>query len=114
MTPTEQARAFAAMMACGACMGAVYDALGVFRRVRGLCALTDMLFGICCAAGIIWTALRLETDAFRLYAFAGAACGMALYGATAGAMLRRIAALMRRWMDKMEEKRKKRPSPAGN
>ena len=103
MTPAEQARAFAAMMACGACMGVAYDALGVFRRARGLCALTDMLFGICCALGIIWTALQIEIEAFRLYVFAGAACGMALYSMTVGAILRRIVALMRRWMVKMED-----------
>ena len=109
-----------AMLLCGACMGVTYDALGILRQVRGLCAFTDLLFGVCCAAGIIWTALWLETDAFRLYVFVGAACGMALYGTTAGMIIRRMAAGMRRMtakakeMDKTEEKYKKHPSPAGN
>jgi len=114
MTPAEQARAFGAMLLCGACMGVVYDMLGIFRCVRGLCAASDILFGICCASGIVWTALRLEMEAFRLYAFAGAACGMALYGVTLGMIARRIAAGVRIMMEKREKKPKKRQDVAGN
>ena len=114
MTPAEQARAFGAMLLCGACMGVVYDMLGIFRCVRGLCAASDILFGICCASGIVWTALRLEMEAFRLYAFAGAAGGMTLYGATVGAAVRRISAAARRSTVRRKEKRKKHALPAGN
>jgi len=114
MTPAEQARAFAAMLLCGVCLGAAYDLLGTLRRVRGLCAVTDVLFGVLGAAGIIWTALRLECEAFRLYAFAGAAGGMTLYGATVGAAVRRISAAARRSTVRRKEKRKKHALPAGN
>ena len=57
----------------------------------------------------MWTALRLEMEAFRLYAFAGAACGMALYGVTLGMLARRIAAGVRRMMEKTGEKTQKAP-----
>ena len=114
MTPEEQAYAFAAMLLAGVCMGAVYDLLGPVRRVKGLCAVTDMLFGVCCAAGIVMTALQLQCDAFRLYAFGGAACGMVLYGITAGAVYRRIAAIWRKKIRNWKEKYKIRSGAAGN
>ena len=63
MTPAEQARAFAAMLLAGVCMGVFYDLLGPMRRVKGLCAAADLLFGLCCAAGIVTTALGLRCDA---------------------------------------------------
>ena len=46
MTPAEQARAFAAMLLAGVCMGVFYDLLGPMRRVKGLCAAADLLFGL--------------------------------------------------------------------
>jgi len=113
MTPAEQANAFAAMLLCGACMGVVYDMLGMLRRVRGLCAIADILFGCCCAAGVILTALRLQIDAFRLYVFAGVGCGMALYGVTIGAAIRKLAAAIRRKIPESEEKCKKNASTEG-
>lgn len=114
MTPAEQARAFVVMLLAGVCMGVVYDLLGPLRRVRGLCAAADLLFGLCCAAGIVTTALGLRCDAFRLYAFAGAACGLALYGATVGAVLRRVAAILRNRRGNGKEKYKTEPVSAGD
>jgi len=104
MTPAEQARAFAAMLCCGACLGVLYDLLGPLRRIKGMCAMMDMLFGLFCAAGMILTALHLQCDPFRLYAFIGMACGMALYGVTAGAGIRKLSAMVRKRIVKWEEK----------
>jgi len=114
MTPAEQAWAFAAMACCGVCLGMLYDLLGPLRRMRGMCAITDILFGVFCAAGMILTALYLQCDPFRLYAFGGILCGIALYGITAGAGIRRISAMLRKRIAKREEKYKKQSSPAGN
>jgi len=113
VTPLEQARAFGVMALCGVCLGAAYDLLGPLRRVTGLCAITDLLFGLCCAAGMIQAALFLRCDAFRLYAFAGVGCGMALYGTTLGALLRYAGRHVRKRIQKREEKWKNRQSTAG-
>jgi len=100
MNPQEQAYAFAAMMVSGACMGVAYDLLGLLRRIRGLCAVSDMFFGLLCAVGIVVTALWLRCDAFRLYAFLGAACGLLLYGISVGTAIRRIKRRIRYAMQK--------------
>jgi len=91
MTPQEQAHVFAAMLCCGACMGTVYDLLSPVRHTKGLCGVGDLLFGVLCAAGIIVTALTMQTEAFRLYVFAGAGLGFGAYMLTVGLMLRRLA-----------------------
>ena len=114
MTPTEQARAFTAMLCCGACLGVLYDLLAPLRRIRGMCTAMDVFFGVCCAAGMILTALRLRCDPFRLYMFAGILCGMILYGMTVGAGIRRISAMVRKKTAKNREKYKKRSESAGN
>lgn len=88
MTVGEQARAFLAMALCGALLGALYDALGVFRRGRFLTALADLLFGPAAALGVIATALFLRCDAYRLYTLLGAAAGFALYQGTIGTIVR--------------------------
>lgn len=97
MTPQEQAHAFAAMLAAGVCLGGVYDLLMPLRS-GVCCAAADLLFGVLCAAGIIAAALLRQCDAFRLYAFAGAACGMILYGLTLGRLVRfGIRICQKRW-----------------
>ena len=113
MTPAEQARIFAEMLGCGVCLGVLYDLLGPLRRIKGMCVITDLVFGVCCALGMILTALNLQCDPFRLYAFAGAGSGMVLYGCTAGAVLRRAAAFARRKKEKWGEKYKNSAEAAG-
>lgn len=103
MTPQEQAHAFAAMTICGMGMGAAYDLLGPFRRIKRMCALTDLFFGICCASGIVVTALKLRCEPFRFYVFAAAGCGMALYGMTLGNAWRRILRYIRSRIQKKRE-----------
>jgi len=113
MTPLEQAQTFGGMALCGVFLGVTYDLLGLLRRSACLCAATDLLFGFCCAAGMILTALCLQCDAFRLYAFTGVGCGMTLYGMTLGVILRRTGRLMHKRIQKGEEKWKKQQSTAG-
>ena len=113
MTPLEHAKVFTAMLCCGISLGVLYDLLGAIRCLRGMCAVTDMLFGVFCALGMILTALHLLVDPFRLYAFAGTFCGIMLYGLTAGTLIRRIMAMMGERMEKWEEKCKKRAGAAG-
>ena len=114
MTPQEQARVFAAMLCCGACLGVVYDLLGPLRRITGLCAGTDLLFGAVCAAGIAAVALIMRCEAFRFYVFAGTGLGLILYGLTIGAMIRRLGGVLSRYAQKNREKCKKQESVAGN
>lgn len=113
MTPQEQARVFLTMMLCGACLGVLYDLLGMLRRTAFLCALTDVFFGLCCAVSVVAAALWLRCEAFRLYTFAGVGCGMALYGVSLGNIWRRIAHNVRQRIQKREEKYKNSQSPAG-
>lgn len=114
MTPGAQAQTFLAMLCCGACLGAVYDLLGILRRIRGLCTIADLLFGLFCAAGIVLTALWRQCDPFRLFTFAGTAFGLVLYGITIGAGNRKIRGFMLKRKIKWEEKYKKRSTAAGN
>lgn len=113
MTPLEHAKVFTAMLCCGISLGVLYDLLGTIRRLRGMCAVTDVLFGVFCALGMILTALHLQVDPFRLYAFAGTFCGIMLYGLTAGALIRKMMAMIGVRMEKWEEKCKKRAEAAG-
>ena len=113
MTPLEHAKVFAAMLCCGISLGMLYDLLGAIRRLRGMCAVADVLFGVFCALGMILTALHLQVDPFRLYAFAGTFCGIMLYGLTAGALIRRLMAMIGERMEKWEEKCKKSAGAAG-
>ena len=113
MTPLEHAKVFAAMLCCGISLGVLYDLLGAIRRLGGMCAVTDVLFGVFCALGMILTALYLQVDPFRMYAFAGTFCGIMLYGLTAGALIRRMMAMIGARMEKWKEKCKKRAGAAG-
>lgn len=92
MTVTEQAQLFWAMMICGAALGAVYDGLGGLRLLLGggavSAAAADILFGLLCAGAMIAAGLQLQQDPFRLYAFAGAAAGFAVYMTTLGTIVR--------------------------
>lgn len=102
---------FLTMLLCGAGLGAAYDALWLIRRTilrgRATCALLDLLFGVICAAGVIFSALCLRADAFRWYTLLGAAAGMALYAASLGALVRRVAvALIRICKNKSRKGRK--------
>ena len=90
---------FGAMTACGAAVGAVHDALRMAMR-GGLAHIGDLALGVIAAAGIILTALRLETDAFRWYVFAGVWLGIALYRLTIGTIVRRTSAAVRRIVKK--------------
>lgn len=110
MTPQEQAHLFLSMMICGAGLGVMYDLLGPIRRVRGLCALTDLFFGLCCAVGMILTALALRCEPMRFYTFAAIVMGMAFYGVTIGKAWRFVCSGMKR---KIGEKCKNRQRAAG-
>lgn len=71
-------------------MGAIYDLLSPMRHMKGFCGAVDLLFGALCAAGIAAAGLAMQTEAFRLYVFAGAGLGFVLYMLTAGRMLRQL------------------------
>ena len=92
MTPQEQLRVLLAMMLCGAALGAAYDALWLLRTAffRGGAgqAAADLIFSLLCAGGVAAASVRLRVDALRFYTLAGTLCGMALYRASAGALLR--------------------------
>ena len=75
MSAGEQARAALYMMALGAMLGAVYDALTLFCRAAK-------------AAGMTAAALYLRISPYRLYAFAGVAAGIVAYFVTIGAIVR--------------------------
>ena len=102
MMPKVQAEIFLAMTSIGACLGAVYDLLGVFRR-GALCAASDVLFGVLCATAMTATGLVLRCDVFRLFAFAGAALGMCLYGVTIGAAVRMTGRILRKGAKKAQK-----------
>lgn len=106
MTSQQQGHVFLMMVLCGVMLGVLYDLLGVLRSIRGLCALTDLLYGFLCAAGLTGTALYLRCEPFRLYVFAAAACGMALYGLSIGNILRKIRGNVRQRFQKTKEKYK--------
>lgn len=112
MTAAEQARAFAAMAACGAAVGAAHDLLRPILR-GGMAHILDLALGVLAAAGMISTALFLQTDAFRLYAFAGVLAGIALYMLTIGTIVRRLAACVRTFVKKSKMTNKKAPDVAG-
>lgn len=100
----EQARLFAAMALCGAAMGAAYDAAAAMHALlgggRALRAALDMAFGLCFACAMIAAGLRLRADPFRLYAFAGAAAGFAVYMTTLGAIVRILKRKMESFVKK--------------
>lgn len=94
MIALEQARAFAAMAACGVISGAIYDAGMLFRRMTGAgrlaAAVMDILFAVWLSAAVTLAALQLRIDPFRLYVLLGVGAGMALWFATVGYGLRTL------------------------
>lgn len=91
MTVADQARAFAAMMLCGAGCGAVYDLLSVLRRNAFCTAAADLLLGLFLAAAVIGAGLVLGCDPFRLYMLLGVCLGYAVYMLTLGTIVRILA-----------------------
>ena len=111
MTVGEQARVFAAMLACGAALGAFYDGLALVRRMLRagavLTGVVDMGYGLCCGAVVAYLALCLRTEAFRMYVLLGAALGVGLYMGVIGMPVRILDAHIRKCVKKsrkMEEK----------
>lgn len=93
MTVAEQAQAFAAMALCGACVGAGYDLLAVFRRSALLTAAADLTLGMLGALGIIAIGLVLRCNPFRMYTPLGIAAGWTIYALTLGTIVRVLARL---------------------
>jgi len=112
MTVMEQARVFCAMAICGAAAGAAHDVLRIILG-GGPAHVRDLALGVITAAGMILTALFLETDAFRLYAFAGVLLGIALYMATIGTIVRKVSQLVRKNVKKSGSVHKKSRRDAG-
>lgn len=104
MTAAEQGRVFLAMALVGAGLACLLQALMLLcRAVRAgalLRGAAELLFGPCCAAGIIAGALKMQAEAFRWYVFAGVLAGMLLYGATVGALVRWLMSVVFRFVKK--------------
>lgn len=104
VTVGEQACVFAAMLVCGAALGALYDGLALVRRMlRAGAVMTGMLdvsYGLCCGAGVVYLALCLRTEAFRLYVLLGAALGIGLYMSVIGMPVRILDAHIRKCVKK--------------
>lgn len=88
MTVAEQARAFAAMVLCGAATGLLHDLLALLRRNPYFTAAADLLLGIGCALEVIAAGLLLSCDPFRMYTILGVGTGWAVYHASVGICVR--------------------------
>lgn len=110
MTVAGQARALAAMVACGAALGAAYDALGLLRRaLRAGGVLTgalDMLWGALGAIAVIAVGLRLQIDPLRGYVLAGVLAGLGVYALVIGMPARRLSRAMRNRRNQGEKEKK--------
>ena len=97
--PAQQAQVFAVMLACGAALGAGYDALGFLQRLclpgKAAGAILDLCFGPLCALVLIAAALHLRTEVLRWYVLLAAAAGAGLYFACPGLLVRRAAWALR-------------------
>lgn len=102
MTVGDQARVFAAMLLCGASIGAANDLLGVLRRGRLGIAAADLLLGTAAAAGMIAVGLKMGCEVFRLYTLAGAALGWVIYACSLGTVVRVLAQRMHGIVKKSE------------
>lgn len=113
----EQACVFAVMIAGGAALGALYDALALARRLmRAGAVLTgalDMAYGLCCGAGVVSLALFLRTEAFRLYVLLGAAWGIMLYMCVIGMPVRILDRRIRECVKKSRKVEEKCQNDAG-
>ena len=110
MTVERQALALAAMIACGAVLGAAYDVLGLLRRaLRAGPVLTgalDMLWGALGAAAAICVGLWLQIDLLRAYVLCGMLAGMGVYTLIVGLPVRRLARAVRAGVKKGEKDEK--------
>ena len=111
MTVEQQARALAAMVACGAALGAVCDVLGLLRRAlragRLLTGVLDLLWGVLGALAVVLIGLRLQIDLLRAYVLAGVLAGMGVYALLVGLPVRRLARAVHGRMKKDEKGEKK-------
>lgn len=117
MTVGEQARVFAAMIACGAVLGVLYDVMALLRRMMRagpvLTGALDLLYGFCCGAGVVLFSLRMQAEAFRLYVLSGAALGLAVYFGTIGIFVRILDVRIRRYVKKSRKMEEKCQNDAG-
>ena len=88
MTVHDQARVFAVMMLCGACTGAAYDFLALFRKGVICTGVADLLLGLFLAAVVVGAGLMLGCDPFRLYTLLGTGLGFAMYRLSLGEIVR--------------------------
>lgn len=88
MTVAGQAQAFAAMMLCGAGIGAAHDLLIVFRQSTIWTAAADLALGLLGAAAVIAAGLLLRCEPFRMYTFLGFSAGWAVYALSLGTIVR--------------------------
>ena len=107
MTVADQARAFAAMMLCGACAGMADDLLSLLRKGAWLAAAADMLLGVVCAAGIIGAGLLLGCDPFRAYALLGICAGWTIYALSLGTIVRILKGKFIKLSNKVTKSEKK-------
>lgn len=110
MTVERQALALAAMVVCGAVLGAAYDALGLLRRALRagpvLTAALDMLWGVMGAAAAICVGLWLQIDLLRAYVLCGVLAGVGVYALLVGLPVRRLARAVRTGVEKGEKDEK--------
>lgn len=88
MTAADQARVFAAMVICGACIGIVHDLLAVFRRGPASTGLADIALGVIAAAFVGAAGLALRCNPFRLFSLLGVIAGWAIYALSLGTIVR--------------------------
>ena len=110
MTVAQQAQALAAMVACGAALGAACDMLGLLRRALRagavLTGLIDLLWGVLGALAVVIVGLRLHIDLLRAYVLAGVLAGMGVYVLLIGFPVRRLAQAVRARVKKDEKEEK--------
>lgn len=110
MTVERQALALAAMVACGAALGAAYDVLGLLRRALRagpvMTAALDMLWGAMGAAAAVCVGLWLQIDLLRAYVLCGVLAGVGVYALMVGLPVRRLARAVRSGMKKGEKEEK--------
>ena len=120
MTVEQQARALAAMVVCGAALGAACDVLGLLRRALRaggvLTGILDLFWGILGALAVVLAGLRLKIDLLRAYVRAGVLAGMGVYALLIGLPLRRMVKAVqgRVKKDEKEEKEAKKGRKMAN
>lgn len=98
MIAAQQARAFLAMLLCGAACALAHDAARLTGWLLGgrtaFSAMMDLALGAVLAAGMTVTGLMLGMSPMRLYLFAGVGLGAALWYASGGMAARRVGAYL--------------------